>query len=1489
MALLRYYETTRSLINEIDRAAGNIINCVDTGEILYDVSKDVRIITQHIKIYQTLEDLKAYRDSNNNKINSNLVYVVANTKRFYIFNNLSGEFENILTQDDASNYINSWVGATPATIVKENKRYAPMSVANNIFMQDGDSVEHKINQLGLMTSSFENIQVTDTSKTFDIPVPFEEFFNYPHCMIITIGTTVITPNRYSIKDNKITFNEAVDIGRTINFFFMYNSKPGGNALAIENIDGANINNRSIPYTKLSKVSSSYLENDPTSIATSSGLKGLYDLIAALCNEKNITVRCIATKTEDASFKLTTPQGFTDLIDGDIMCIKFNSDVPANGKITYNGKEYPIYTSSTTAVKDKEICANDELYFQYNATDDRFYVTNGMAYRMDQFTYNKILDRDGDVFSYEESGFLPGYDTLTVYLNGLKLIKGVNYNIDYKAKAISLIGFEAKSGDTVEFVVDRINRTRATRDAASIDFLDTDALESAATEVQEKLQKELDDNTDNFNAKIKELETADDTLRKDIYNTLDDYTTKNLVDEKITNHHELKNIPPKIGYTDDTKLNIYAKINNSNLVDHHFRIYTHDNHYLLFRANNKNNTNYTRWYWAKLVDGAWQWNNTPFEPAYLTKLDKSAYVDFVLNVAPKWMICRVSINKTTYWHLILADDINTASSCNTYYDITSLITGNRIPAIFYDAASKTISVCNVTNGTTAQWMLDTYKISDLKTKIKSSEIFNIDNFTYPDGFTRKSWLIWNGLQCGGVAYNAKTKTLYFTTAIYLYITNATTGETYENVYPTFRPLIAYKFDPLSSDTIVKLTNENYNISTSNLSNFSMGTEVGQRKGRTLSIYKDGIILCSSNELIAQGGSEQYITIDFDGTKRIATNKVFKTVISKGPTINPWEISTGVPLLVNGKEIYFDSYFTKSTLNKQQNNQYTAKWNSTTKDGKVVNTLIPSTTSNSFVDLDSDPKMIGKEMNFTSYSRVGDSFKHLVYYPDTGKIYSYAFKDLILQNGDKESKKISLVDTGTYTVKLSDIVNKNSPYKYFYGAAYNPSDKCIYWIERKTIETKPMKKEDFDERYICLCQYDTTNKKTQYFYYCPDFVYNYLRTGRNCQYASNGAVKVRSNFFFEGSKVIFNVEVYSGSKDSYTCIFDTASKEFKSVNTYHEIHWRYEFNTIGWTPDYGYFFTTMSANYLISKLICSKTMSAEDFFLQSFSEYHNNETNANYNWIADDGASSLTAYVSRTPVLLGGFTSILDTMSFQLNANSENYIYLVRDDETNALKFEIRDEADGIIPKEDGPSDTSVYNSVLVAKITTDSDSVIAQEVYPVGNSYLDKESFNALDCYPVGSIYMNVNNTDPATIFGGKWEQLPPGRVLVGQGNSDYGVTFNNGNMGGEYNHTLSKDELPSFSFTGTTNRVNATGMFNSRNPAVHGKNSGYSTYDPTGIVSRVGGYHRDDGNADSNSFGYSAKIDFSHSHTFSIAFNGANKAQNNMQPYLVVYIWKRIL
>ena len=142
--------------------------------------------------------------------------------------------------------------------------------------------------------------------------------------------------------------------------------------------------------------------------------------------------------------------------------------------------------------------------------------------------------------------------MTVYLNGLKLIKNINYTIDYKAKTITLVGFNAKAGDTIEFVVDRINRTRATRDAASIDFLNMDELKEAANEVQAKLQKQINDLIEDMNKKIKDLQAADQKIRSDFNTTLNDYATKTLVDTKINDHHEVKNIPPKIGYGDDVK-------------------------------------------------------------------------------------------------------------------------------------------------------------------------------------------------------------------------------------------------------------------------------------------------------------------------------------------------------------------------------------------------------------------------------------------------------------------------------------------------------------------------------------------------------------------------------------------------------------------------------------------------------------------------------------------------------------------------------------------------------------------------------------------------------------------------------------------------------------------------------------------------------------------------------------------------------------------------
>ena len=58
-------------------------------------------------------------------------------------------------------------------------------------------------------------------------------------------------------------------------------------------------------------------------------------------------------------------------------------------------------------------------------------------------------------------------------------------------------------------------------------------------------------------------------------------------------------------------------------------------------------------------------------------------------------------------------------------------------------------------------------------------------------------------------------------------------------------------------------------------------------------------------------------------------------------------------------------------------------------------------------------------------------------------------------------------------------------------------------------------------------------------------------------------------------------------------------------------------------------------------------------------------------------------------------------------------------------------------------------------------------------------------YPVGSIYMSVNEADPAALFGGTWERIRD-RFLLAAGD-----TYENGAVGGEGEHTLTVEEMPS--------------------------------------------------------------------------------------------------
>jgi yadA domain protein len=212
--------------------------------------------------------------------------------------------------------------------------------------------------------------------------------------------------------------------------------------------------------------------------------------------------------------------------------------------------------------------------------------------------------------------------------------------------------------------------------------------------------------------------------------------------------------------------------------------------------------------------------------------------------------------------------------------------------------------------------------------------------------------------------------------------------------------------------------------------------------------------------------------------------------------------------------------------------------------------------------------------------------------------------------------------------------------------------------------------------------------------------------------------------------------------------------------------------------------------------------------------------------------------------------------------------------------------------------SVGNDTIKRIISNVADGVEANDAVTIGQ--LNKKLSSALDqlnrlagqLYPIGSIYMNVNNVEPSSIFGGSWERMPSGRMLVNSGDD-----FNLGQIGGEKEHRLTEDELASHSHDvnningNTTSTAKLVGKFSS-SIRPNGDITDVPYRNGFGIVSKESEYgiHAKDGG--NSSPGRNYVIDASHNHTINLNINmlpsGKNQPHNNMPPYIVVNMWKRI-
>lgn len=185
--------------------------------------------------------------------------------------------------------------------------------------------------------------------------------------------------------------------------------------------------------------------------------------------------------------------------------------------------------------------------------------------------------------------------------------------------------------------------------------------------------------------------------------------------------------------------------------------------------------------------------------------------------------------------------------------------------------------------------------------------------------------------------------------------------------------------------------------------------------------------------------------------------------------------------------------------------------------------------------------------------------------------------------------------------------------------------------------------------------------------------------------------------------------------------------------------------------------------------------------------------------------------------------------------------------------------------------------------------------PGADGNVDYRLLSLNDVYPVGSIYMSVNATDPSSLFEGTtWQQIAGGRCLIGAD-----ANYKAGTMGGDATVTLALNQIPAHGHTATAGS-NGTHKHNRGSMEITGSlcQGNYENNFTSGAFYQDGSMggpcaHKGD-------WRYLAKFQASrawtgetseegnHTHSVTINSAGGGQAHNNMQPYLVVYIWKRI-
>lgn len=802
---------------------------------------------------------------------------------------------------------------------------------------------------------------------------------------------------------------------------------------------------------------------------------------------------------------------------------------------------------------------------------------------------------------------------------------------------------------------------------------TGNLNSAITVVNQRIK-------DTVEGAIDDLITEVTTPGNSGVNALKDYIDQG----------DFLNFPPRVGFLGETMVSLNSAFNMSYFAVYEkpFQIITdaEGRESIYFTASSGAGVAKKLFRASRMgVNETFVFENVPVAPGYMAELDgEKNYPVTVSGLSNNYIVYSVVLDGQTKYHLVKTYGSGNQGKWTEYKDITSIANGGSVASVIYFDEYDTIAVIRTRTDTATTHVikiLNLYKYDDLSL-VKSVDLFDVES------------CLDYGEYSGRYAFYDSGAAAYVKNKEHLVLHSCISGKLQHSSgvyhYPNAKLLVNIFHIPLEffrngegvianliADSEYKHDSSGKGLITNIWGPWTLTYDEYDECLRSVGVTRDAVInqiwnVSTQNQPL----SHQYAFADYSYRKNLNT-----------PDTCPWAKIQYSPKIM-GNHLYMNSY-----SNSYGNVICAARYAS--KGSQALEIVAGSWWLPTKVET---ADVYQKSYLNIQCIRIDAATTKWLYVAAGTPIKEFTFTDFVGEDGIARTGKRSLIDTSYPTPPMPSTAS----YKTL-QCWYNPVINKFYYLVSDVQSSDPAR-----QGFAFLLEYNVaTSAYKEYRDNLPAY-WEALCNESIAEYVYDARIYVNSNAFvdLDGTMYFsFNRGVPSGQKG---CIFKAIEQSDHTLEIIEVETCKGRASTwlgllyLSYDANFGYCIGA-GLSFTSAGIHCSK-----DYVNGGTQKTVDEFYGGSYYTVSFglSGSSGLIAYLQDTPIFLGGYYSVVPAQEVYLHANSDNYIYLVRNRyDRSKVSVEVRKKVMGV-PGE------NAFNRVLIAKVTTDAANPVSQVNYPV---------------------------------------------------------------------------------------------------------------------------------------------------------------------------------